>query len=485
MLLATSSVGVANADTSERWWAPGLDRTLPRSLSYADDTGVLTILNLGGDTKTLGHPFFTPLGPNGRACVTCHQPADGMSISVATIQSRWQATAGKDPLFAASDGSNCPSLPQDDQSSHSLLLEHGLFRIARPWPPRGADGKALVPQFTIEVVRDPTGCNVDKVYGLHSPHPAVSVFRRPRPVANLKYVTAVGYDFEPKNGLPLPLDPKTGLRMSGNIFADSRVGTLEGQASEAMVSHLDVHGKPDASQIETILNFETQLYAAQRADFVGGLLDEGGALGGPETLADSKAGVLKGAQHPQWEEFSSWSKPSAALPEQQRAFRESVARGAAIFRDRTFLVSDSSGINSMNFGNPTRDSCNFCHNMTRTGMDLAPGQVDLGTTNEPHADPQPDLPLFKLTCDSKYAPHPFLGPVVFTHDPGFALTTGKCVDIGKITIQSMRGMAARPPYFSNGSARTIRDVVEYYNRRYQIGLTEQEKQDLTNLMSVL
>ena len=111
--------------------------------------------------------------------------------------------------------------------------------------------------------------------------------------------------------------------------------------------------------------------------------------------------------------------------------------------------------------------------------------MDLGTTNEPFADPAPDLPLFKLTCHEDAAPHPFLGRVVYSHDPGFALTTGRCVDIGKITLQSMRGLAARPPYFSNGSARTLRDVVEYYNRRYNIALSEQEKQDLTNLMSVL
>ena len=486
--LATSLVGVALSETSARWWAPGADQILPGSLSYADETGVITILNLGAPTSTRGHPFFTPLGPNGRACVTCHQPSDGMSLSAATAQARWQATEGKDPLFAAIDGSNCPSLPQSDKNSHSLLLQHGLFRIARPWPPLEIDGKPVVAQFSIEVIRDPTGCNSDKVYGLPSPHPMISVFRRPRPVANLKYVTAVGYDFEPKNGLPLPIDAKTGRRMSGNILSDSRAGTLEGQASDAISSHLDVHGNSSAAEIKTILEFETQIFAAQSADFVGGLLNEGGALGGPVTLAAAKPGVLKSSQHPQWEEFDGWSKPGAANEStslQQRTFRESVARGAALFRDRTFLVSDTAGINSMNFGNPTRDGCNFCHNMTRIGMDLAPGQVDLGTTNEPHADPQPDLPLFKLTCDPKYPPHPFLGPVVYTHDPGFALTTGKCADIGKITIQSMRGLAARPPYFSNGSARSLRDVIEYYNRRYQIGYTEQEMQDLTNLMSVL
>jgi cytochrome c peroxidase len=75
--------------------------------------------------------------------------------------------------------------------------------------------------------------------------------------------------------------------------------------------------------------------------------------------------------------------------------------------------------------------------------------------------------------------------VIYTQDPGFALTTGKCIDIGKITIQQMRGLAARAPYFSNGSAKTLREVVDFYDRRYRIGFTEQEKQDLTNLMGVL
>ena len=47
--------------------------------------------------------------------------------------------------------------------------------------------------------------------------------------------------------------------------------------------------------------------------------------------------------------------------------------------DKTFLITDSAGINSpMGFGNPVRNSCVFCHNMTQMGNDVAPGQVDLG-----------------------------------------------------------------------------------------------------------
>jgi hypothetical protein len=54
---------------------------------------------------------------------------------------------------------NCPTLPRGDPRSHSLLLERGLFRIALPWPPRRPDGTTIEPEFTIEVVRDPSGCN--------------------------------------------------------------------------------------------------------------------------------------------------------------------------------------------------------------------------------------------------------------------------------------------------------------------------------------
>ena len=70
-------------------------------------------------------------------------------------------------------------------------MKRGLFRIPLTWPPRRADGTPVEPEFTIEVVRDPTGCNTHPEYGLTSSSPTVSVYRRPGPVANLKYVVAI------------------------------------------------------------------------------------------------------------------------------------------------------------------------------------------------------------------------------------------------------------------------------------------------------
>ena len=94
---------------------PDSGRNFPAQADYADSTGTLRVLLTGGPMETKGHPFFTATGPSGRACVTCHQPADAMSLSAATARARWDATGGKDPLFAAYDGSNCPTLPQAER----------------------------------------------------------------------------------------------------------------------------------------------------------------------------------------------------------------------------------------------------------------------------------------------------------------------------------------------------------------------------------
>ncbi len=46
-------------------------------------------------------------------------------------------------------------------------------------------------------------------------------------------------------------------------------------------------------------------------------------------------------------------------------------------------------------------------------------------------------------------------------------------------------LAARAPYFSNGSAKNLRELVDFYDRRFDMKLTEQEKVDLVNFLSVL
>ena len=486
--LAAAVVLAGAAAPPDRWWKPSEGRIFPATLDYPNPTGTLRLVLSGGPMSTKGHPFFTAMGPAGRACVTCHQPADAMSLSVADVQRQWARNGARDPLFAAIDGSNCPSLPQADRAAHSLLLDHGLIRIARAWPPRDLAGKPIVPDFSIEVVRDPTGCNRDPKWGLNAADPHVSVYRRPRPVANFKFIEAMGFAYDPKAGLPLPVDPETGKPVSGNLMADARVPSLSAQMRDAASTHLAFLKTLDKGDIARILDFERRLYVAQQKDDEGGALDEAGAEGGPGKLQRAEPGRLGSQGTAVWSEYEAWEKVPAAdrarLPASVVAFRDSVARGARTFRDKTFLISDSAGINSpIGFGNPVRNSCVFCHNMSYMGMDVAPGQVDLGTTNRPFADPLPHLPLFHVTCLGP--PHPHYGRTILTSDPGYALTTGKCADVGRITLQSMRGLPARAPYFSNGTAADLRGIVDFYDRRYHIGYSELEKQDLVNLMRAL
>lgn len=487
-MLASAAVSSVSKTKPDRWWQPDEGRVFPAQLEYSDPTGTLRLLLDHGPMSTKGHPFFSALGPNGRACVTCHQPADAMSLAVADVQREWARKGAADPLFAALDGSNCPSLPQQARASHSLLIDHGLIRIARAWPPRDLAGKVIKPDFSIAVVRDPTGCNTNAKWGLTSADPQISVYRRPRPVANFKFIEAMGFAYDPKAGMPLGLDPETGKPVSGNLMADARVPSLSAQMRDAAATHLAFLKQLSKDDIARVLDFERRLYVAQQSDATGGALDADGAKGGPRNLQISPPGRLGSEGTPVWSEFEAWAKmPAAArakLPPALVAFRDSVARGARLFRTKTFLISDAAGINSpIGFGNPVRNSCVFCHNMSFMGMDVAPGQVDLGTTNRPFADPMPWLPLFRVTCLG--APHPHYGKVILTHDPGYALTTGRCADVGRITLQTMRGLAARAPYFSNGSAKDLRGVVDFYDRRFHIGYSEQEKSDLVNLMRAL
>jgi cytochrome c peroxidase len=174
--------------------------------------------------------------------------------------------------------------------------------------------------------------------------------------------------------------------------------------------------------------------------------------------------------------------------------RTSIRRGHDVFFFRTFWIKDSMHLNTVGLGNPTKRTCGTCHGMHMTGMDTANGWMDIGTTNLPWAketprnpwtNERPELPLFKITCKAGVPPHPYLGRTFYTQDPGRAIISGKCNDVGTIVMQQFRGLAARAPYFSNGSAANLRELIDFYDRRYNIQYSEQEKQDLEHFLTSL
>ncbi len=480
MRQASAAVAVAAASAmlmgqygggADHWWEAGSREQLPVFASFGNNSGELMVYNKDGAIATENHPFFADLGVNGRACVTCHQPANAMSLGTERLNERWVQTEGRDPIFAKVDGSNCPSLPQQEKSSHSLLLQRGLFRIYLPWPATG-----VKPEFTLEVVRDPTGCNTDPVYGLNSAHPTISVFRRPRMVGNLKYVLG-----------------SADMLHSVSLAADGRDQSLKLQAIEAAQAHEQTKRPLTRDELEKILDFESQVFVAQTMDFKGGDLDE---VDGPETLgawnlARGKVGqdiVSDARKNAVFFAANDW-KPSSRLVDADRAdFRESVLRGNAIFSSRQFLIRDTANLTVGSPQKAQQGTCATCHSSRLTGSNADQRPMDVGTTNPEFTDGSLNaqgLPLFKVTCNKGTPGHPFLGRVIYTTDPGRALITGKCSDVGSIVAQQLRGLAARAPYFSNGSAARLEDVVTFYDLRYELKLSAAEKQDLVNFLSVL
>jgi cytochrome c peroxidase len=93
-----------------------------------------------------------------------------------------------------------------------------------------------------------------------------------------------------------------------------------------------------------------------------------------------------------------------------------------------------------------------------------------------------------ITCNQLNAdgtPGPLYGKVYRVTDPGRALITGRCKDIGKFKGPILRGLAARAPYFHNGSAASLEDAVNFYDRRFNMHLTNNEKADLVAFLATL
>jgi cytochrome c peroxidase len=65
------------------------------------------------------------------------------------------------------------------------------------------------------------------------------------------------------------------------------------------------------------------------------------------------------------------------------------------------------------------------------------------------------------------------------------MVTGRWNDIGKFKGPILRALAARAPYFHNGSAATLDDAVDFYDTRFAIGLTRREKADLVAFLNAL
>src|SRR6266581_1609019 len=437
--------------------------SIPNLQPSPDPSGDLSTFTANGVIDT-NNPFFQDLGTNGRRCVTCHQASDAWTVTPPHIQARFDATDGTDPIFRTNDGSNCNDLDvstvQARRSAYSLLLNKGLIRIELSVPDPAKDAT----EFTVVDVDNPYGCNrLD----------AVSVYRRPLPSTNLGFLSPVMWDgretFKNPNGLfePIRFD-------------------LKHQSVDATLGHAQAANAPTSEQQRQIVDFETALFTAQISDNNAGLLSSQGAKGGPSAL--SRQPFFIGINdplgfNPTGASFSStiftlfekWRNIPDAQFDQYTAARRAIAHGEELFNTLQIPITKVAGLNDVLKQPVINGFCGTCHDTPNSGDHSVPAPLNIGIADAERRTP--DMPLFTIQCNN--------GTQVQTTDPGRALVTGKCADIGKFKGPILRGLAARAPYFHNGSAATLLDVVNFYVTRFNLNLSEQDKADLVAFLNSL
>ena len=155
--------------------------------------------------------------------------------------------------------------------------------------------------------------------------------------------------------------------------------------------------------------------------------------------------------------------------------RAAVGRGQDLFYSKPITISGVSGLNDVLGQDAIAGTCLTCHNTPNVGSRSLAGTLDTGIADG--ARRTTDLPLYTLACND--------GTSVQTTDPGRALITGHCRDIGQFKVPGLRALASRAPYFHNGSAATLSDVVDFYDQRFSIGFSVLEKSDLVMFLRAL
>jgi cytochrome c peroxidase len=446
---------------------------LPQYQSDTDENGTMGTYQPNGQTVVAASPFFRSLGTNGRTCFTCHQPQDGWALSAESTRERFDADPA-DPLFRLIDGAVCPTANVSTmRAAYKLVIEKGLIRIPIPL----LSGQ----QFTVTVASDLYGCNLDPLTGIQSGF--LSFYRRPLPATNLNALTAIMWDGREPNLL--------------HQSADATLGHAEGTKAPAA---------PIQRQIVAFEGCTTTLtpdecngipvsegtVTAQDKDNSAGSLTENGATGGPygfdDALANFKPGIndpFSGGFNPAiFSLYDAWLTLTGT--DAQTQARQKIARGQQIFNTVQFNISGVAGLNDVS-GHPAtiRGTCGTCHNTPNIGNNSIVDKngigafMNIGVTapDAPHLDTAP-LPVFTVTCTAD-------GSQQQVTDLGRAMITGECKDVGKTKVPVLRALPGRSPYFHNGAASEIEDLIDFYNSRFQIGLTDDQKADLAAFLENL
>jgi cytochrome c peroxidase len=142
-----------------------------------------------------------------------------------------------------------------------------------------------------------------------------------------------------------------------------------------------------------------------------------------------------------------------------------IARGQEIFNS----------INPGNDGSTTR-SCNGCHNAVNNGSNVE-GRLFNVRASEARFR-QAGMPLYKVRNKTTLEERE-------TTDPGRAIRSGRWADMDRFKTPSIRGVVARAPYFHNGIAANLTELVRHYEEALGFVYTDQQREDLVAFLEAL
>jgi len=249
---------------------------------------------------------------------------------------------------------------------------------------------------------------------------------------------------------------------------------LAQQAKDATTG--DAQGQPPTSEeIQEIIDFETNIFTAQIRDSEAGGLNEDGAKGGPKHL--SKLEFFIGINDPLgmnptgaafsptiFSLYDKWARIDDRRYDEHTKSRRAVARGQILFNTLPIPITGVAGLNDVLKVDTINGFCGTCHDSPNVGDHSVPAPLNIGLVDASRRTP--DLPLVTLMCN-------VTGVIT------------QVSDIGKFKGPILRGLAGRAPYFHNGSAATLEDAVDFYDTRFALHLSQQDKDDLVAFLKTL
>jgi hypothetical protein len=399
--------------------------TVPNNRPAPNPNGAAATFTTQGSSVDLTGEYFQQQGTNGRSCATCHIPEEAWGINPGTLQRLFSETDGKHPVFNKLDANNPDAIPAEP-TEEQLLASYSMLLS------RGVFRRGGAPLAT----RREDGSLVREwdLVAAEDPHGYANLnrlvhWRRVMPTINHPLGSAT-INWDGGNSVGTDIHEGLARQVRGNVR-----GAQQGADAPPEV-------------VNEIVAFTESLYTAQLLVPGVGRLDSDGARGGPEALSNMRRAAGR------FDLFDAWAG-------HDNPRRAQIARGQEVFNNKL---------------NAAGRTCNSCHNAVNMGTNVNNALFDVRV-----AAPDvrtADLPLYTFRNRAT-------GETRQLTDAGAGNVTGRWADLGRFKTPTLRALAARAPYFHNGSAATLGDVLGHYERFLGFRFTEEERADLLAFLNAL